>query len=80
MDRDMTDYRSDLYGHVEASWRTAPPPQEVIDRALATSCPDCNVNVFIEETETVDGEYRLVIAHDATCPAQTARERGGSDG
>lgn len=62
------DYRPDLHGRVEASYRTAPPPQEIVDRALATECPDCNVNVFIEEDPDVDGQYALKIAHDETCP------------
>jgi hypothetical protein len=61
-------YRPDLYGHVEASYRTEPPPQSLVDQALAIECPDCNVNVFIEEDSEIDGQYRLVVAHDATCP------------
>lgn len=64
----MDDYRPDLYGQIEASWRTARPPQEVIDQAFATECPDCNVNVFIEEDPDIDGKYVLKVAHDATCP------------
>jgi hypothetical protein len=62
------DYRPDLYGQVEASWRTAPPPEWVVNTALAVECPDCNVNVFIEEHPTIDGEYMTKIAHDETCP------------
>jgi hypothetical protein len=61
-------YRPDLWGHVEGRWRTAPPAQDLIDEALKTQCPDCNVNVFIEEHKTDDGEYTLIIAHDNTCP------------
>lgn len=67
------DHRPDLYGHVEGSWRTAPPPQEVVAQALAVECPDCNVNVFINEDDEEDGVYRLVIAHDETCPWLTRR-------
>lgn len=70
------DYRPDVYGQVEASWRTAPPPQEVVDRALAAECPDCNVNAFVEEHPEVDGEYIVKIAHDDTCPWLARREEG----
>jgi hypothetical protein len=65
----MTDnYRPDIYGQVEGRWRTDPPSQEIIDEALKIECPDCNVNVFIEEDENIDGKYLLVVAHDETCP------------
>lgn len=76
MDPAVTDHRPDLYGHVEATYRTGPPPQDVVDLALATTCPDCNVNVFIRETD-IDGEYRLVVAHDETCPWLTEQECQG---
>lgn len=61
-------YHPDLWGQVEGSWRTAPPPQNVIDQAMDTQCPDCNVNVFIEEHPQVDGQYQFIVAHDDTCP------------
>lgn len=64
----MSDYGSDRYGHVEASWRTRPPPREYVARALRTTCPDCRVNVYIEEHPDTDGEYVLKVAHDETCP------------
>lgn len=73
------DYRPDLYGHVEASYRTEPPPQSIVDQALAIECADCNVNVFIEEDPEVDGRYALKTAHDETCPWLAARE-GLGDG
>lgn len=66
-------YRPDLYGRVEASYRTEPPPKEIVDRALAIECPDCNVNVFIEENSEVDGQYAITVAHDDTCPWFKAR-------
>lgn len=69
------DYRPDRYGHVEATYRTERPPQELVDHALAVECPDCNVNVFIEEHPEIDGEYKFVIAHDATCPWLAANEK-----
>lgn len=65
----MADHRPDLYGHVEGSWRTAPPPQNVIDQALAIECLDCNCNVFITEAEDRDGFYDITVAHDETCPS-----------
>lgn len=74
----MTDnYRPDLYGLVEASWRTRPPPQQLIDYALMVECPDCNVNIFVEEDPDIDGMYHTRIAHDETCPwlAQHEKER-----
>lgn len=67
-------YRPDLYGRVEASYRTAPPPQTVVDQALAIQCSDCNVNVFIEEDPEIDGQFTLKIAHDSTCPWLAANE------
>lgn len=69
------DYGSDVYGQVEATWRTAPPPQALINEALAVECPDCNVNVFIEETAR-DGYFRIVTAHDDTCPWLARQESG----
>lgn len=67
-------YRPDVHRLVEASYRTVPPLQALIDEALTTECPDCAVNVFIQEHETNDGEWELVVAHDETCPWLTARE------
>lgn len=67
MDEYPADHGSDRYGHVEAGWRTAPPPQSLVKQGLEIKCDDCNVNVFIEETED-DGVYRFKVAHDATCP------------
>jgi hypothetical protein len=64
----MADYRPDVWGQVEGSWRTKPPPQNIIDQALATECPDCNVNVFIEEHPEVDGLFIIKSAHDDSCP------------
>lgn len=61
------DYRPDLFGHVEASYRTGPPPQDIVDRAMNMECPDCNINVFIEEQE-IDGVFKTIVAHDETCP------------
>lgn len=70
------DYRPDMWGLVEGSWRTAPPPQEIIDAALNAECPDCNINVFIEEHPTEDGHYIIKQAHDDTCPWLARHERG----
>lgn len=70
----MSDHRPDLYGHVEGSWRTAPPPDDLVEQALAYECPDCNVNVFVDEDAAVDGEYRLTVAHDETCPQMVGHE------
>lgn len=71
-------YRPEVFGLVEGSWRTAPPPRDVVDRALAIECPDCNVNVFVEEDPDRDGVFAIVVAHDDTCPEMTRRERGES--
>jgi hypothetical protein len=68
-------YRPDFYGRVEGAWRTKPPPQELIDRALTIRCPDCNVNVFVEEDVRVDGTYSIKVAHDDTCPWLAEKER-----
>jgi hypothetical protein len=73
-------YRPDLWGHVEGSWRTAPPSQIIIEQALATECPDCNVNVFIEEHPTIDGRYIIKIAHDETCPWLAKHEQKENNG
>lgn len=70
-----SDYRPDLWGHVEGSWRTEPPSQKLIDHALTIECSDCNVNVFIEEHPEIDGHYVLKIAHDETCPWLAEHER-----
>lgn len=61
-------YHPELYGQVETEWRTRPPCQAYIDRALATECPDCNVNVVLRETPDQDGVFLLIVAHDETCP------------
>lgn len=67
-DSPVGDYGSDRFDHVEARWRTKPPaPEQVVD-ALAYRCPDCNVNVFIEEDVDTDGVYHIKVAHDQTCP------------
>jgi hypothetical protein len=72
----LEDYRPDVYGHVEATYRTGPPPQELIDEALDIECPDCNVNVFIEEDPEIDGKHKVIVAHDETCPWLARKERG----
>lgn len=69
------DYHPELYGQVEAVWRTKPPPQDLIDHALERECPDCNVNVVIEEDSEIDGKYKIVIAHDEICPWLAQHER-----
>jgi hypothetical protein len=68
-------YRPDVWGQVEASWRTQPPPMAIVKEALATECPDCNVNVFIEEDPEIDGNYKILVAHDDTCPWLTEHEK-----
>lgn len=74
----MRDHLPGVYGHVEATWRTQEPPQPVIDTALAISCPDCNVNVFIREDDEIDRLYHNTVAHDATCPWLLEHERGAT--
>lgn len=64
----MSDYGKGWSERVESSWRTAPPPDEIVQRALRTECPDCAANVFVEEDETIDGKFEVVVAHDETCP------------
>lgn len=78
----MADYRPDLYGRVEGPPDT---PEGVVQAALAKSCPDCNVNVFIErhgDDPADPGCYTIKVAHDETCPALARREGawGGGDG
>lgn len=68
------DYRPDVHGLVEATWHTEEPSQDVINRALGMECPDCCVNVFIEEGEV--GVYALKVAHDETCPVMAELGRG----
>lgn len=68
-------YRPDLYGHVESTYRTKPPPQSLIDQALTIECPDCNANVFVEEDPEIDGQYTFVVAHDSTCPWLATNEK-----
>lgn len=70
-------YRPDLWGHVEGSWRTTPPSQKLIDHALTITCEDCNVNVFLEEDAEIDGHFVIKIAHDETCPWLTEHEQKG---
>ena len=70
------DYRPDMHGLVEGTWHTHEPPAHIVAQALAAECPDCCVNVFIEETDP--GEYVMKIAHDATCPAMNQHEEGSS--
>lgn len=74
MSNPAADYRPDLYGRVEASYRTHQPPYDVVEQALAYECPDCNVNVFIEEDGEIDGRFHTKIAHDASCPWLAQRE------
>lgn len=75
----MTDnYRPDLFGHVEASWRTVAPPPELVLEAQTMVCPDCNINVFVEEHPEIDGQYIIKRAHDETCPWLAQHERGTS--
>lgn len=71
----MGDHGSDRYDHVEATWRTEPPPPEVVTSALATICPDCRPNVFVDEHPDKDGVYVLTVAHDETCPWLTDRRK-----
>lgn len=70
------DYRPDLHGRVEATYRTDPPAQELVDEALKIECPDCNVNVFLEEDPEVDGQFKVIVAHDETCPELARKEKG----
>jgi hypothetical protein len=74
----VSDYRPEVYGLVEGSWRTAPPPPDVVDHALSIECPDCNVNVFVEESPDADGVFLVKVAHDETCPWLTRREAEGA--
>lgn len=68
-----SDHGSDRHGHVEATFYSDPPPQELVDDALATECPDCNVNVFLEEVPGSPGTFLKKVAHDETCPWLTAQ-------
>lgn len=68
-------YRPDVFGRVEASWRTKPPSQQFVAYASLIECPDCNVNVFIEEDSEVDGLFIAKVAHDETCPWLTQHEQ-----
>lgn len=67
----MSNYRPEVYGLVEGP---ADAPADVVQRALAVECPDCNVNVFIEHDESDPTGYVLKIAHDASCPWLAAQE------
>lgn len=78
MEEYPADHGSDRYGHVEATWRTAPPGPEQVREALDYRCPDCNVNVFIREDEEAAGVYHVKIAHDQTCPWLARREAEGA--
>jgi hypothetical protein len=71
-------YHPELYGQVEGSWRTTPPPQHVIDTALLVECPDCNINVVIQEDPKIDGLFIIVQAHDETCPWLAQHEKENS--
>jgi ribosomal protein S27AE len=73
------DYHPELYGQVEGAWRTAPPPQKIIDEAMKAECPDCNINVFIEEHPDEDGRYIIKRAHDETCPWLAQHEKEQTD-
>lgn len=67
-------HRPDLHGQVEGSWRTGPPSDEAIAEALAVECPDCCVNVFLDEHPENDGEFVMHVAHDETCPWLAAHQ------
>jgi hypothetical protein len=68
-------YRPDVHGLVEVSWRTKPPGPHILSQACESECPDCCVNVFVEEDEEVDGQYKILVAHDDTCPWMTEYEK-----
>lgn len=74
----MADYHPELYGQVEALYRTQQPPYDMVEAALAYRCPDCNVNVVIKEDEEIDGKFTVMVAHDETCPWLKQHEAGSS--
>lgn len=74
--RDRLDHRPDVHGQVEAEWRTAPPPDDIMRAAMAAECPDCLVNVFVKEHAEKDGVYIMVTAHDDKCPWLEQHEQG----
>ena len=56
--------------------RRARIPRDVLDAAQAAgSCPDCGSSAALGESPP--GVFRLVVAHDPTCPWLRAQEGRG---
>lgn len=77
----MRDHLPGIHGHVEVSWRTAPPSPMMVQRALKVACPGsgCVPNVFLDESDE-DGIFVIKIAHDDECSWLNASEAGGGNG